>query len=203
MSPQNEAFVYREWNPNPNKWVNLTICEEIASKSGNQKYVTNFIDPLAAKIQTNTGVSVLEDFNRIFPQLKKQGKGFGGYWETYDTKGTKGRDEIRKRLQNSLLVERPFNNQVVRDGRTILVPTLWIFSKCRETAKSLHQWRYEEWATSKVQIVKDRREVPSQKFSHFCTALEGIFKDDRWRPRRDRDPFRKGGAPQYFKKRRG
>jgi hypothetical protein len=91
---------------------------------------------------------------------------------------------------------------VVRDGRTVLVPTLWIFNTCRDTAKSLHQWRYEEWATSKVQIVKDRREVPSQKFSHFCTALEGIFKDDRWRPRREREPSRYSRTPQYFKGKR-
>ena len=144
----------------------------------------NLIDPLAKKIQTNTGVSVVEDLNRIFYQLKKDGVCLGGYWEVYDTKGTKGRDEIRKRLKNAIRVGRPFNNKVVKDGKEHILPTLWVFRDCHDTARSLKQWRYEEWTTGKVMASKDRKEMPGQKWSHFCTALEGVFKDERFRPRK-------------------
>lgn len=205
LSTQDEAFVYREWSPVPLKWVNVAIAEEIAHRSEMQKYVVNLIDPLARKIQTNTGMSVIEDLNRAFFQFKRDGICSGGFWEPFDTKGTKGRDEIRKRLKNANLVGRPFNNEIVREGRKITLPTLWISKNCPETAKSLKQWRYEDWATSKVIAVKDKREVPAQKFSHFCTALEGIFKDNRFRPRKQKfnnlQSSKRGGMinrPQYF-----
>lgn len=199
LSPKDEAFVYREWSPNPNKWVNVTIAEEVAIRSGMQRYVMNLIDPLARKIQTNTGISVIEDINRAFYQLKKDGICQGGYWEPFDTKGIKGRDEIKKRLKNAVRVGKPFNNEIMEDGKRKLLPTLWISRECSETAKSLKHWRYEDWATTKVIMVKDRKETPVQKFSHFCSALEGVFKDNRWIPRQKKEfhvkPHRK---PRYF-----
>ena len=198
LSPQNEAFIYKEWNPSPLKFVNYIIAEGIASRSGSQHYIMNLIDPLARKIQTNTGISVVEDLNRIFHQLKKEDLCSGGYWEPFDTKGSKGTDEIRKRLQNSVRVGRPYNNEVVDDGRKVVLPTLWISRECKETARSLKHWSYEDWATSKVAVVKDKKEVKAQKFSHFCTALEGIFKDNRFKPRANRShqPTRR---PKYFR----
>jgi hypothetical protein len=185
LSPQNEAFIYREYNPSPLKNVTMTIAEEIGHMSGMTHFVMNLIDPLAGKIQTNTGISTIEDLNRIFFQLKHESVCTGGYWEPYDTKGLKGREEIRKRLQNSVRVGKPFNNRINEDGRIYDLPTLWISRECHEMAKSLNQWRYDEWATGNVIAVKDKKEIPSQKFSHFCTALEGIFKDNRFRPRKD------------------
>jgi hypothetical protein len=32
-------------------------------------------------------------------------------------------------------------------------------------------------------VTKEKKETPSQKYSHFCTALEAIFKDIRFKPR--------------------
>lgn len=186
LSPQDEAFVYNEWAPSPSKWVNLSIAREVALKSGTQRYVMNLIDPLANKIQTNTGISVVEDLNRYFYEFKKEGICAGGYWEPFDTKGTKGYDEIKKRLKNSLLVKKPYNNRVMRDGREEILPTIWISNECRETAKSLKQWRYDERANNRQNATKDKNEKRAQKFSHFCTALEGIFKDNRFRVRREK-----------------
>jgi hypothetical protein len=49
-------------------------------------------------------------------------------------------------------------------------------------------------------VSKDRKEEPSQKFSHFCTALEGLLKDKRFKSRSmSRIPRHK--RPTYFKNR--
>ena len=199
LSPKDEAFVYREWNPDPAKWVNYTIAEEVAHRSGMQRYIMNLIDPLARKIQTNTGISVIEDLNRAFYQFKKDGVCQGGYWEPFDTKGTKGRDEIKKRLKNSMRVGKPFSNEIVEGGRRFLLPTIWISKQCPEGAKSLKHWRYEDWATARVIVSKDKKETPMQKFSHFCTALEGVFKDNRFKARHEREfHVKHNKIPKYF-----
>jgi hypothetical protein len=195
-----EVVVYREWNPSPDKWVNYTIAEQIAVLSAKEHYAINLIDPLANKIQTNTGRTVIQDLNEFFFQLKKRSVGRGGYWEPFDTKGTKGRDDIRRRLRNSIQVEKPNNNKVLKDGREITVPTLWIARDCPLTAASIKKWRYEDWSTTKVLAVKDRKESPAQKWSHFCTALEGILKDNRFsKPRREPRGRRK--SVRYFQNR--
>lgn len=184
MSPHNEAFVYREWAPSPMKWVNLSIAQEMAYMSGKkQRFSVDLIDPLAAKIQTNSGISVIQDLNTAFQALRKTGDCSGANWESWDTKGLKGRDEIRKRCANSVKVGKPFNNEILQDGARMYLPTLWIFNDCREVARSLKHWRYEDWAEARDVVSKDRKETPTEKYSHFCTALEAIFKDIRFRPR--------------------
>lgn len=198
VSPQDEVFVYNDWSVSPLKWVTTTISEEVGKRSGLQRYHVNLIDPLANKVQTNTGTTVVEDLNRIFLQLKKDGICLGGYWEPFDTKGTKGRDEIRLRLRNSTLIGKPFNNKVMRDGQVRHLPTLWVLNNCRETAQSLKQWRYEEWVKGNETSSKDRKEVTTQKHSHFCTGLEGLLKDIRFRARRETPPSRHK-TPEYFK----
>ena len=184
LSPENEMFVYWEFSPNPLKWVTLSIAQEIAKINNHQRFAINLIDPLANKVQTNTGTTVIEDLNQIFSKLRRQGEGQGGYWEPFDTKGLKGRDDIRERLKNSLLVEKPFSNRVLRDGREVWLPTMWVFDNCRETIKSLKHWRFGEWTQSVDVITKDRKEDPIQKHSHYCTALEGLLKDQRFRPKK-------------------
>jgi hypothetical protein len=86
---------------------------------------------------------------------------------------------------------------IAKDGRQIRVPTLWILNDCKETARSLKQWRMEEWNRSSDNVNKERKETPSQKFSHFCMCLEAAMKDNRFRP-----PARHGVIekimPKYF-----
>jgi hypothetical protein len=176
VSPDNEIFVHKEFNPSPEKMITMEIARVIATRSGDYRYDLNLIDPLASKIQPNTGLSSLEDLNRIFSALKAEGIGTGGYWQVWDTKSQKGRDEIRKRLQNSLLCGKPFNNTVKRDGITTKLPTLWIGDNCHETVKSLKNWRREEWGDRSALMTKDEKEKPQQRWSHFCTMLEGLMK---------------------------
>ena len=201
LSPYNEAFLYQEFNPSPDNWVNLAIAQEVGRRSGLQKYVMNLIDPLACKIQTNTGISTLEDLNRIFWQLRKDGECEGGLWEPFDTKGQVGRDAIKSRLHNAVLCGRPFNNEVIENGVKKRLPTLWIDRECREAAKSLKQWRYDDYANNRSLVNKDKKETPAQKFSHFCTALEAVFKDHRFKPRQVRPPVNRV-TPKYFQSER-
>lgn len=196
LSPQDELFVYREWTVDLNKWVNKTIAEEVARKSGYEKYALNLIDPLANKVQTNTGRTVVEDLNEYFFKLRRKGVGTGGFWEPFDTKGTVGRDSIRTRLRNSIAVGRPFRNETTKDGRRVFLPTMWVFRSCGEIARSIKQWRYDEWS-ARVMTTKDRNENTAQKFSHYPTAIEGLLKDRRFRARTNLATPRKN-RPTYF-----
>ena len=198
ISPTDELFVYIDWEVSPLKWVTPSISEEIGKRSGLQRYSVNLIDPLANKVQTNTGTTVVEDLNRIFYQLKMDGTCLGGYWEPYDTKGTKGRDEIRLRLRNSTIVGKPFCNKIQKDGVSRNVPTLWVLNNCKATANSIKQWRYDEWKTGNQTSTNDRKEATGQKFSHLCTALEGLLKDNRFRAKREK-PTTSRKAPEYFR----
>lgn len=176
VSPNDEIFVYNEFNPSPEKMITMDIARVIASRSQDYRFDLNLIDPLSAKIQPNTGLSSLDDLNRIFSVFKKEGMGTGGWWQVWDTKSQKGRDEIRKRLQNASLCGRPFNNEVKKDGITKRLPTLWVLDNCQETIKSLKNWRREEWGQRSALITKDEKETPQQRWSHFCTMLEGLLK---------------------------
>lgn len=199
LSPYNEAFVWREYSPDPERLITRTISNEIAILSEYYKYKLNLIDPLAAETQTKTGTTTVDDLNDYFMELRKEGVGTGGYWETWDTKGTRGREVIRARLINSKKCGVPFNNKIVVDGVTRWLPTIWISTACPETARSLKRWRREANLRSSRNIDKEKTEKPAQKFSHYCTAIEAIFKDVRVRPPSlgwERSHTRK---PNYFK----
>ena len=201
LNPYNEAFVFDEFAPSPEKMVTEEICHVLAEKSTDYRYSMNLVDPLANKIQSNTGTTVLEDLNAHFKGFVKDDlyPGFqGGYWESWDTKSTRGRDEIRKRLKFAQQCQKPFNNKV--EGEQRYYPTLWILNNCKEVAKSMKQWRYIEYADRQALVNKDSNEQTSQRFSHFCMTLEAIFKDIRFRPPMNTTFNHK--TPQYFQGRR-
>ena len=198
LSPYNEAFVFQELSPSPEKMVTREVSHVLADLSDDFKYSLDLIDPLANKIQSNTGTTVLEDLNSFFREFKREDiyPGFlGGYWESWDTKSTRGRDEIRRRLKWAKKCKVPFNNKV--DGQQRYVPTLWILDSCKEVARSLKQWRYIEHKDRSSRVNKDSSEQTSQKFSHFPMTLEAIFKDKRFRPKKN-NTFR-AKKPRYFK----
>ncbi len=196
VSPNDEIFVYNEFNPSPEKMITMEIARVIAVRSQDYKFDLNLIDPLSNKIQTNTGLSSLEDINRVFSVFRKEGIGTGGYWQVWDTKSQKGRDEIKKRLQNATLCGTPFNNKVKKDGVTRTLPTMWILDNCHETIKSLKNWRREEWGDRSALMSKDEKETPQPRWSHFCTMLEGLMKRPevfaaKWQThQRQREPIR-------------
>lgn len=176
LSPDNECFIWDEYNPSPERIITRDIARNMAFKSKDYKFVLNLIDPWAAKKQSNTGLSVVDDLNRIFYELKKEGIGTGGYWTTWDTKSTRGRDEIRMRLKNSKIVGTPFNNKGL--------PTLWILDNCRNIIESFKNWRIEQWASRESELTKESKDTPQEKWSHFPLAIECMFKHAGWTSKR-------------------
>lgn len=170
MSPWNEAFVWDELCLSPEKNTTAIIAEQIMLKSKDYSFSMNLIDSLATKMQSNTGTSVVGDLNNIFRVYRNEGKCTGGVWESWDTKSTVGRDRIRERLMNAAICKEPFRNEVVKNDVHVRLPTLWIFTHCVNVAKSLQLWRLEG-------------DKPAQAHSHFCTALEALMKDVRFKPK--------------------
>ena len=198
LSPDDEAFVYEEMNPDPHNWTTLGICKEMAKVSRDYKFTFNLIDKLAAHKQVNTNTSCMEDMNRIFSEMRREGLGTGGYWEEWDDRGTKGQDKIRERLINSRICGKPFNNLQKIDGKEQRLPTLWILDNCKQTALSLKNWKMEEWLSRESIITKDPKDKPEMKWSHFCKSLECCVKDSRFRAR----PYEYGSHREEFFKQR-
>jgi len=193
-----EAYVYREFSPSPIRTTTDAIVESMVDMSEMEEYRFNLIDPLAGKNQTNSRTSAIEDINNKLRSMYNENRSSRGVFEPFDTKGTHGRAMIRTRLHNSMVAGKPGNNLTVVEGREVLIPTLWISDQCPQTATSLRNWRYEEW-TGNSASMKDRKEAPIQKYSHFCTALEGVMKDSRFKVPRVRMKYR---PPNLFKGRR-
>lgn len=187
LSQYNEMFVYDYLNIDPERNTTSVIANQIKDKSGYDKFGMNLIDPLANKTQTNTGTSVVGDLNHIFRVFKHEGLCSGGVWEGWDTKSTLGRDRLRERIINSETCREPFNNEQVENGQKKRLPTIWVFNHCKPVADSLHKWRL------------DKTGKPEQAWSHFCTALEAILKDERFRPRVERPVMNIKRAKEYFK----
>jgi hypothetical protein len=185
MSPTDEAFIWAEFNPSPETMITNDIMQEIAIIGRKYKFDLSLCDPLAGKKQTNTGYTVIEDMNRVSNVYKHDGIGHGAYWRPWDTKSTRGRDEIRKRLKNAALFGKPFNNKTIKGYQ----PTLWILDTCPLTAKSMKNWRLKEWANNAQLAINDMKEDPQQKWSHFNMVWECIFKDSAFRPKRVGTPM--------------
>lgn len=201
ISQYDEAFIWEEFNPDPNRMTTREISREFALMGKDYNFLLNLIDPLSKATQKDT-VTVLDDINREFYDLKKDSIGTGGYWQPWDTKSTRGREEIRRRLKNSLRVERPFNNKVIIKGREQRLSTLWLLNNCNNTAKSMRSWRLEEWANSASLSTKDAKESPQQKHSHFPMCIEAAFKHPGFRARAGRYSAQPNRLPSYHQGRR-
>jgi len=184
LSPYDEAFIWCDYNPSPEKLTTEEICTHLAQMFYGYKFVVSLIDPEAEVVKKDKK-SVLDDINRIFWAFRKNGEDYGGAWETWNTKGDFGRREIQKRLKNAAQVGKPFNNEVVRDGRKVRLPTLWILDTCKTSADFMRKWRWDEWADNRAALTtKDLKDTPQQKWSHFNMIWEAIFKEPRFRVRK-------------------
>jgi hypothetical protein len=204
LSPLNECFVWGEVNVDPKKYTTEMIAEKIIEASGDLRFKLNRIDPLAGVNQPNTSTTVIEDLNKLFKTFKKQGFGTGGQWFPYDTKYhvaktgfLAGRDNIKHRLINATKAKKPFNNLILNERTNFKerLPTIWISETCRVTLNSLYKWRMEDGK-------------PGQKWSHHCTALEGIMKEKLFKPKVDntedyldkrRREYKRRSTTRYFK----
>jgi phage terminase large subunit-like protein len=203
VSPEDEIFVWCDHPGIISRKTSYDIGLEIAERSGDYKYRLDMIDPLANAKQSNTNLSTIEDLNRYFRSFKQDQIGTGAYWQPWDTKGNRGREELTKRLKNSLKVGKPFNNRVIVGDRsydrTQLLPTIWFTDNCKNTIESLKNWRKEEWGTRDMLNRNDPKEADQQKWSHFPITVECLLKNPiissaRWGSL-DQSPLR---PKQYF-----
>jgi len=182
-SPEDEWFLWQEFHPaidGPNSYSSYDIAMAMLRKSGDFYYTVNLIDPLANKTQANTNTSVTEDLNRYFQQIRREtGLGTDAMWQGWDTKGTKGRDEVARRFKNAVRCGHPFNNAVKDRGMTRRLPTLWICNTCPQTNKSLINWRFQEHILAATKAVNDPKVVPQPKWSHDAMVIECLAKDRR------------------------
>lgn len=176
-SPQDEWFLWQEFHPaidGPKAYNSHEIAKAIIRRSLDYEYMVNLIDPLAQTKQPNTLFSTVDDLNRYFDELRNP-----VLWQSWDTKGTTGRDEISKRFKNAVRCGRPFNNKIKEDGVTKYLPTLWICNTCPNFHKSVLNWRFKEHVTASTKMVKDANPDPQQRNSHDCMCLECLAKDHR------------------------
>ncbi len=183
VSPQDEWFLWKEFHPaidGPNSYNTYEIATGMARRSEDYEYQVNLIDPLANAKQPNTLFSITDDLNRYFEDLRtSEGLGKPAYWEGWDTKGGKGRDEIRTRFKNATRCGKPFNN-FTNDLKTRNYhPTLWICDTCPKFHNSLMRWSYGEHISSATKAVNDKKTKPQQRFSHDNMVLEAWAKDAR------------------------
>jgi hypothetical protein len=182
LSPDNEAFIYDELVLDPSRYLLLEITRMVAEMGKDYKYKLNKIDPLANEKKLDSGYSITEDINRYFQQHTKDGVGTGGYWEPWDTKGTRGRESVKERLKNSLLCGKPFNNHQIKYGEKVTLPTLWVLDSCVNTIECLKNWRLEEWKNRTRLEEKEKKETPQQRFSHKNMIWECLMKESSFRP---------------------
>jgi len=182
-SPEDEWFLWQEFHPaidGPNSYSSYDIATAMLRKSADYYYTINLIDPLANKSQSNTNTSVTSDLNRYFQQIRREtGLGTDAMWQGWDTKGTRGRDEVAKRFKNAVRCGKPFNNAVKERGTTRRLPTLWVCNTCPQTNKSLINWRFGEHILAATKATNNPKMAPQAKWSHDCMVLEALAKDRR------------------------
>ncbi len=200
ISPEDEAFIWGELNISPERMSIENIAKEVSLISEDYKFRVELIDPLSKASQKHKdgkSVTPLDEFNDAMWKWKKEGVGTGGYFSSWDTKGEKGRDEIRLRLKNAKRVGTPYNNLVIEKGKPVRLKTIWYLDSCKLAAKYARQWRWEEWANSKDAVTKEDKNKPEQKWSHFNMCAEALFKVAAFKaPKNLRESF--GRRPNYF-----
>lgn len=176
LSPTDEMFIWYARGIPPEKYTTFQIMEQFVHSCQDYSFRLNLVDPLSEGTKVDL-VSVLDEMNRVSRELKRENVGTGGYWQPWDTKGEFGRDQIKLRLKNARKVGRPFNNQIVEGGRTVNLPTIWIFKdEAREAAESMQKWSWEQWADQTSITTKDDKNTPQQRWSHLNMVWECLHK---------------------------
>jgi hypothetical protein len=176
VSPQDEMFVWQNLAPSTGSNTVYDICREISDLSGDYRYLLNLIDPLSQEKKEVTNRSTVEDMNDFFRELRNNKIGTGGYWQSWDTHGNRGREELIKRLMNSLKCKKPFNNKIAKWGKDEYLPTIWITDNCKFVIESMKNWRKDDWATREMLAKNDAKEKEQVKWSHFPITIECLLK---------------------------
>lgn len=190
LTPTNEWFIWEQLKLDHSTYTTKMIVEKMAEKMNRLKFGFGLIDPLANIVQSNVNTTVVFDINLEFRRLRKEGICNGIVFESWDTKSTLGRERIKQRLKNSTQCEKPGNNAVMdeKTGTFTYLPTIWIDRyKCPDIHRSIGKW------------CLDKNGEPEQQHSHFCTALEAIEKDIRFKAKMNTQEFeRHSPYAKYF-----
>jgi hypothetical protein len=103
----------------------------------------------------------------------------------------RGREQIRTRIKNSRICGRPFNNRQPVFGREEHIPTIWFLNNCRVGVDSFKNWKHNH-TSQKAKETKEATESFTQKWSHFCMAVECLAKEQGFKPRAERDHAEQG-----------
>lgn len=201
LSPRDELFIWYAEPISPEKYTVYQIMRQFISETSQYRFKIGLCDPEAKTIKVNL-VSIYDELNRVTSELKREGVGQGGYWEPWNTKGEFGRDKIKERLQNSRRVGRPFNNEILEEGRKKYLPTLWILDTAREAAEAMQKWSWEDFADQTSLTTKDAKNTPQQKWSHFNMVWEAILKHTGFRFTDYGRAMERDMGNQYMKSRR-
>lgn len=181
LSPTDEAFIWGEKSIPPDNFSIDEVAEIVSNMSQDYKFCVSLIDPLSVAHKTVINGKSITVKDQLNYSLRNYGLS-GSPFFSWDTKGERGRDEIRKRLKNSIKVGEPFNNKIVDNyGCVSYLPTIWILNNCPQAAKSMASWRWKEWASPKDAIIKGEKNSPEQKYSHFNMVWEALFKHSSFR----------------------
>jgi hypothetical protein len=177
MSPDDECFIYREWNPSPEKWVTKDICEGLAKRSIREKFVIAAIDPLANTPNPDTAKTTIEEMNKHLHALKREVDGFlGMHFGSWKSRGAEGRDAIKERLANSLRVGKPFNNIVVEGGIKVRLPTIWLCVNPKESGLEFEALELGELEGQPTPCYKRPQTGAGRALEPFLHSLRGFVE---------------------------
>jgi hypothetical protein len=172
VTPQHEWFV---WNEVCDRADTDEMRDRIKAESLLPEYDEfnrrTLFDPLAREAQSNTTNS-----ESMFDHIQKGPHGLR-MCEVADTKNQQARNNIIRRLRNSLYCEVPFNNEapddvIVNDPRHEgYLPTIWFFDTCRGHIEHFRNWRTIEYKQEHTRAEKDEKRI-MQRWSDYCRNIE-------------------------------
>ena len=185
LSPDDELFIWDEFNPDPHNYTTASICLEMLSRGTEDHcYRVNLIDKLASETQPNVVTcnrTAIDEVNSFFRAHGRLSYDKDSAFIAWDDRTRTGQDKIRERLINSRICLKPFNNEQLVNGKKARLPTIWIFSKCKQTYTSMKEWKQEDWVDRDSQVTKEPKDKQEMKWSHFNKAIECLLKDSRFR----------------------
>ena len=199
VTPQHEWFVWNELRAFHDNVTTPDLRDKIKRESlldEEDPYNRGVeIDPLANVKQANTGFSVFEDLSRGPHGLRGCRPAIT---TSKDQQGNEhGRMNIRRRLNNSLNIGRPFANESKMNQPEARfeyhLPTIWFFDTCKGHVEHFKKWRTVDFKQEHVKATRDAKR-PAQKWSDYCRNLEFLgARDPVWydmpHTERSRSPF--------------
>lgn len=170
VTPRHEWFVWNELCDRTDTDAMREMIKEgsILDESDEYNRRTLF-DPLAKEEQSNTGASMFDHISRGENGLRM--------CEVAETKNQQARNNIMRRLRNSLDCGKPFNNEtpddaIINDERHGgYLPTLWFFDTCGGHIDHFRNWRTIEYKHEHTKAEKDEKRI-MQRWSDYCRNLE-------------------------------